>query len=221
VLAQPQPTKGLPAWAPWPQPPVRETFAAGRPLPPHWAFLRTLAKDRWSLTEQPGRLRLIGGRTGLDVIGTPAFVGRRQERLNQRFATELVFNPAAPGDTAGVALRMNESHHVLLRLTGGHDDRRVECAQQLAGQPHRLASAPVPAGAVQLQVLAEPSTYTLAWRAAGAADWQTLCRVPTYQLSTETSTGFTGVYLGLFAVSATDRPATADFAWVDFEALSP
>jgi alpha-N-arabinofuranosidase len=223
VLAQPQPTKGLPAWAPWPQPPVRETFAAGRPLPPHWAFLRTLARDRWSLTDQPGRLRLIGGRTGLDVIGTPAFVGRRQERLNQRFATEVDFNPAAPGDAAGVALRMNESHHVLLRLTGEGEQRRVECQQQLAGQLRRIASAPIPlpARAVQLQVLAEPSIYTLAWRAAGAAEWQTLCRVPTYQLSTETSTGFTGVYMGLFAVSVTDRPATADVAWVDFEALGP
>ncbi|MCE4556526.1 family 43 glycosylhydrolase [Roseateles cellulosilyticus] len=219
TLAEPQPTRGLPGWAPWPEPPVRETFAADRKLSPHWAFLRTLAKDRWSLTERPGQLRLIGARTGLDVIGTPAFVGRRQERLNQRFATEVDFHPTADGDAAGVALRMNESHHALLRVTGG-SERRVECLQQLAGQPRVLASAAVPAAALQLQVLATPAQYTLSWKATGATTgWQTLCSIPTYQLSTETSSGFTGVYMGLYAFSATDKPATADFGWVDFEAL--
>lgn len=221
MLAQPQPTRGLPAWAPWPQPPVRETFAADRPLPPHWAFLRTFAKERWSLAARPGQLRLIGGRTGLDTIGTPAFMGRRQERLNQRFATQLDFNPADAGDAAGLALRMNESHHALLRLTGG-PARRVECLQQLKDQPRVLASAALSQGPVQLQVLADPSQYTLAWRPASPQqDWQPLCRIPTHQLSTETSTGFTGVYMGLFAFSATATPAVADFAWVDFEPLGP
>ena len=221
MLAQPQPTRGLPAWAPWPQPPVRETFAADRKLPPHWTFLRTLAKERWSLTARPGQLRLIGGRTGLDTIGTPAFMGRRQERLNQRFATQVDFNAADAGDAAGLALRMNESHHVQLRLTGGRE-RRVECFQQLKNQPRVLASAALPPGPVQLQALAEPGHYTLAWRPAGAPqDWRPLCRIPTHQLSTETSTGFTGVYMGLYAFSATATPAVADFAWVDFEPLGP
>ncbi|RZL39178.1 MAG: glycoside hydrolase family 43 protein [Rubrivivax sp.] len=224
VLAEAQPTKGLPGWAPWPQPPVRETFSADRKLAPHWAALRTLARDRWSLTDRPGQLRLIGGRTGLDVIGTPAFLGRRQEHLSQRFATEMTFNPAAEGDAAGLALRMNESHHVLLRVTGGQD-RRIECLQRLANEPKVLASAAVPATALQLQVVATPAEYTLSWRNAGdggkAQAWQTLCTVPTYQLSTETSTGFTGVYMGLYAFSATDKPATADFGWVDFEAVGP
>ncbi|WP_457421119.1 glycoside hydrolase family 43 protein [Roseateles sp. P5_E7] len=221
VLAEAQPTRGLPGWAPWPQVPVRETFAPERKLPPHWAFLRTLAKDRWSLTERPGRLRLVGGRTDLDVIGTPAFVGRRQEHLNQRFATELDFSPAADGDAAGLALRMNESHHVLLRVTG-LQERRVECLQRLGNKPQVLASAPVKSAALQLQVVATPTQYTLSWRAAGKPqDWQTLCSVPTYQLSTETSSGFTGVYMGLYTFSETAKPATADFAWVDFEALGP
>lgn len=221
VLDQPQPTRGLPGWHPWPKPPVRETFAPDRKLPPHWAFLRTLAREHWSLTARPGQLRLIGSRNGLDVIGTPAFVGRRQERLNQRFAAQLDFGPAAAGDAGGLALRMNESHHALLRLTGGQA-RRVECLQQLGGQPRVLAASAAPAGPLQLQVLAEPSHYTLAWRPADDAQaWRALCRIPTHELSTETATGFTGVYMGLFASSETATPATADFSWVDFEALGP
>jgi len=218
TLAGPQPTAGLPAWTPWPQPPVRETFAADRVLPPHWAFLRTLAGGRWSLTARPGQLRLIGAQNGLDVVGTPAFVGRRQEKLSQRFASELDFKPSAEGDAAGLAVRMNESHHLLLRRTGVAEPR-VECLQQLAGKPSVLATAKVSAGPLQLQVLAEPATYTLSWRAPGQGDWQPLCTVPTWQLSTETASGFIGVYLGLYAVSATATPATSDFAWVDFEAL--
>lgn len=224
VLAEAQPTRGLPGWHPWPTPPVRELFAAERKLPPHWTFLRTLAKGQWSLSAQPGQLRLIGARTGLDEIGTPSFIGRRQERLNQRMATQLDFKPADVGDAAGLALRMNESHHALLRVTGG-SERRIECVQQLGGKPRVLAFAPVPAAALQLQVVADPAQYQLSWRAADKAgkpgDWQPLCRIPTHELSTETATGFTGVYLGLYAQSATERAATADFAWVDFEALGP
>jgi alpha-N-arabinofuranosidase len=110
---------------------------------------------------------------------------------------------------------------VQLRLTGGRE-RRVECFQQLKNQPRVLASAALPPGPVQLQALAEPGHYTLAWRPAGAPqDWRPLCRIPTHQLSTETSTGFTGVYMGLYAFSATATPAVADFAWVDFEPLGP
>lgn len=220
ALAQPQPTRGLPGWHPWPAAPVREQFSADRPLPPHWAFLRTLAVGQWSLTDKPGRLRLIGARTGLEVVGTPSFIGRRQERLNQRFAAEIEFQPQADGDAAGLALRMNESHHALLRVTGA-DKRRVDCVLRAGGEPQVLGSAPVTAGAVQLQVHAEPQQYRLSWRLAGQGDWQPLCRIPTHRLSTETATGFTGVYLGLYALSGGAKPATADVAWVEFEPLGP
>ncbi|MDT7838590.1 glycoside hydrolase family 43 protein [Aquabacterium sp. OR-4] len=217
-----QPTRDLPDWAPWPAPPVRETFAADRRLPPHWAFLRSFASGQWSLTERPGQLRLTGARTGLDRIGTPSFVGRRQERLNQRFATELQFSPQADGDAAGLALRMNETHHALLQRRGGAQPR-LECVQQLGSRRLLHHSTEVPASAaLQLQVLATPTQYTLSWRTAHTpGEWQTLCTIPTHQLSTETAGGFTGVYMGVFAVSDSAKPAVADFAWVDFEALGP
>jgi xylan 1,4-beta-xylosidase len=221
TLVQPQPTTGLPAWAPWPAAPVRETFAADRRLPLHWTFLRTYAEGLWSLQAKPGHLRLRGARIGLDEIGTPSFIGRRQERLNQRIATQLDFQPAAAGDAAGLALRMNESHHALLQVTGA-GERRVECLQQLGGKSRVLASAPVPDASLQLQVLADPRSYALSWRAVdktgATGKWQPLCSIPTHELSTETATGFTGVYMGLYARSSTDRAATADFSWVEFEA---
>jgi len=224
ALPQPQSTQGLPGWSPWPAPAVREIFAPERALPPHWVFLRTLAQGRWSLAARPGQLRLLGSQAGLDVVGTPAFVGRRQERLNQRFAAQLDLQPAAEGDAAGLALRQNEQHHVLLRVTGV-GERRAECAQHDASGARVLASAPVPAGPLQLQVLADPQHYTLSWRPAAAQGavqgaWQALCKVPTYQLSTETAKGFTGVYMGLYAVSGGAATAVADFAWVDFEDMS-
>ena len=85
-------------------------------------------------------------------------------------------------------------------------------------------TAALPEGPVQLQVDATPTTYKLSWRAGGdkvgkkPGAWQALCSVPTYQLSTETSSGFTGVYLGLYAHAPSGGRTPADFAWVDFEA---
>lgn len=221
-LPQPLSTDGLPAWAPWPAPPVRETFTAADVLPPHWVMLRSVATHPWSLGERPGFLRLHGRPTGLESIDPPAFVGRRQERLHQRFATRMSFDPVDAADQAGIALRMNETHHVTL-LVDGVGSRSLACAQQRGDARLEHARDAVPAGDLELQVVAQPREYTLQWRAADAADttWRTLCRVPTHELSTETATGFTGVYFALHARSARTPATPADFAWVEFEATGP
>lgn len=224
-LPQPQPTAGLPGWHPWPAEPVRESFSAKKPLALHWSFVRTYATGQWSLTDKPGSLRLLGSKTGLESLeATPTYIGRRQTHLHQRFATEVNFSPKAEGDAAGVALRMNESHHLLLGISAADKGRQLQCVQRLADKPIVHGTAALPEGPIQLQVDATPTTYSLSWRAGGEKGgkkpgaWQALCSVPTYQLSTETSSGFTGVYMGLYAHAPSGARTPADFAWVDFEA---
>lgn len=218
-----QPTEGLPGWAPWPAEPVRETFAPGRPLPLHWASVRAPLKAQASLAARPGWLRLNGSATTLEAIGTPTFLGRRQRHLHQRVATQLDYAPTHADEAAGLALRQNEDHHLLLQVVQRqqHGQRRVQCVQRSRGSTTVLAEAPLPPGAVELQVHAQQQRYALAWRSAGSAAWQPLCETPTALLSSETTGGFTGVFIGPYATSgrAGASAAPADFAWLEFERL--
>ncbi len=217
------PAAGLPPSAPWPAEPVRETFAPGDTLPLHWSRLRGPATATWSLRQRPGWLRQIPGPAALQDVATPAFLGRRQLQLHQRFATLIDFTPGDDmGHAAGLVLRQNENHHVLLQRVG-RTHAQLQCVQRQAGVNHLRATAAVPAGPLELEMRATPQTYRMAWRSSASAPghtaWQPLCEVPTHALSSETAGGFTGVFMGLFATqgaSPLTAPA-ADYAWVDFE----
>ena len=214
------PATGLPAIAPWPEPPERDHFTPPR-LALHWATLRTAASGLWSLTERPGMLRLKGSAATLEDIATPAFVGRRQEHLRLRAATLLDFSPAAEGQSAGLVLRQNEANHYLLRVTGA-PQRRVELVLRIAGQSVVLKTRPLAPGPVTLQVQADPDNYAFSF-SQGDGPLQPLGSAPTQPLSSERSGGFTGVFMGLYATAGASTGAAmppADFAWFDYQPLS-
>jgi alpha-N-arabinofuranosidase len=216
-LAERMTVDGLPPAHPWPKQPVREDFN-GKKLGFEWNTLRGPATGLWSLSDKPGVLRLKGTREGLADIGTPAFVGRRQEHLRVRAATELRFQPGAEGQYAGLALRMNETHHYLLRVTG-HPQRRVELFTRVGGVDKVQGTLPIGAGAVTLQVKAWPDRYEFSAR-AGSSAFKRIGSAPTADLSSEKAGGFTGVYVGLVAGGAGDTSMPeADFNWFDYQPL--
>lgn len=219
-IAERMPAAGLPPPAPWPRPAIRDDFDAPQ-LALSWARLRGPARGLWSLDERPGVLRLKGTADTLEDLATPAFVGRRQEHLRFRAATELAFEPAAPGHAAGLVLRQDEAHHALLRVTGTTAQRRVELVSRVGGVSRLVAARPLEAGAVQLQVDGSRERYEFAFRAGAGGPLQTLGWLPTRQLSSETTGGFTGVFIGLYASGAERGSAMppADFAWFDYEPL--
>ncbi|MFP5391420.1 MAG: glycoside hydrolase family 43 protein [Gammaproteobacteria bacterium] len=206
--------EGLPAPHPWPASPIRDEFN-GRALGLQWNTLRGSARSLYSLTARPGALRLNGGSDSLETVGTPAFVGRRQEHLRARAATEVAFTPG-PGQSAGLALRMNEANHYLLRIVGeGAGKRRAELVTRVKGATTVHGSVALAGGPVTLQVQAWPDRYDFSVR-AGKGGWQTVGGAPTAALSSEQAGGFTGVYLGMFA---TGTGAQATFNWFDYEPL--
>jgi xylan 1,4-beta-xylosidase len=205
---------GLPAPHPFdggPEPgaAIRDEFD-GPALGLDWNFLRHPPEGGWSLRERPGFLRLHGSTRGLDAIGSPAFVGRRQRHFRVSVRTQLDFSPRSDADRAGLALRANEGNHYELVLTGAPGQRRALASMRVQGQTSLLAEARVPDGPVELDIEAFPDRYELSVIAGGTA--QPLGSAPTAPLSSEAAGGFTGVYIGLFATTrgATPMPP-ADF----------
>ncbi len=208
---------GLPASKPWPAEPAREDFK-GPGLAPQWQFLRGLAPGLWNLSERPGWLRLTGSEVGLAELGTPAFVACRQTAPAQRATTLLDFAPLAEGQGAGLALRHDEGHHALLRITGT-GPRRAELVARVKGRETRVAQLPLGGeaayGALRLRVDAWPERYDF-FVAAEVGDWQAVGSVPTSALAV--ASGCAGARFGLFASGPGAMPP-ANFDWFALEPL--
>lgn len=215
---------GLPPSAPWPAQPARDDFAEPE-LDRRWSFLRNPSEASWSLGERSGFLRLHGSAVSLDDVGSPTFVGRRQEHLSARASTSLDFTPQAPGQHAGLTLRADELNHYDLAISSVQGRRVLELHTRVAGHTTLVAREPLGEGAVVLGVDARPDRYELWFERDGGAR-HTLGAAPTRPLSSEQAGGFTGVHLGLFAVStgaaSADAAAAspADFDWFEYAELS-
>ena len=207
---------GLPPPHPWPVDPARDDFDAAA-LRLEWVFLRSSARGLWSLAERPGWLRLKGTPATLSENVTPAFVGRRQTSLRQRAATLLDFAPRLEGQEAGLVLRLDESRHVRLRVTGGNT-RRVELVTRLQGVEKvvgGLDNSAIGFGPVRLQIDAWPDRYEFSAAGAGQPP-RALGSVPVTALSSPDS--FTGMFFGLYASGPGSMPS-ADFDWFDLQSL--
>jgi xylan 1,4-beta-xylosidase len=205
---------GLPPAAPWPVEPVRTSFDSKK-LALHWTHLRDGADGKWTLNERPGFLRLKGTAETLEDIASPAFIARRQLHLRMRATTQVEFTPAGEVEAAGLVLRQNEENHYALRVTGVAQ-RRIELLERVKGKTRVAATAPLPAGAVRLQVDAFAGRYVFSYSAADGA-MKELGALPTRALSSESAGGFTGVFVGMYAAGQNNM-APADFAWFDYEA---
>jgi xylan 1,4-beta-xylosidase len=204
-LPAPHPFDGVPD----PDAAVRDEFD-GQALGLDCNFLRHPPQGGWSLHERPGFLRLHGSTRGLDAIGSPAFVGRRQRHFRVSVRTRLDFSPRSHADRAGLALRANEANHYELVLTGGPGQRRAIASMRVQGQTSLLADAHVPDGPVELDIEAFPDRYELS--VITGSNTQPLGSAPTAPLSSEAAGGFTGVYIGLFATTRAATPMPpADF----------
>jgi xylan 1,4-beta-xylosidase len=212
---------GLPASRPWPRPAVRDDFNAPR-LGPEWNFLRGPADGLWSLEEKPGSLRLKARSVSLDDIGTPAFTGRRQQHFDMRAATLLDFAPARSGQSAGLALRMNEDNHYQLVVAGSADGgRTIRLVTRVKGLATVVREAPIGPGKVELSVRAYQQRYVFGYR-VGATEVAAFGSAPTGVLSTEQAGGFTGVFVGMVAYDSGGGAASmppADFDWFDYQPL--
>jgi len=205
-------SEGLPPAAPWPSERARDDFDAAE-LGPAYHFVRNPEPEHYSLSARPGHLRVIASAASLDDLASPSFVARRQEHFSCRMSALLDFEAHA-GARAGLALRANEENHYDLVVSGEGDKRRVELHARRRGVSERLAHAKLGPGPVLLEIHAERDSYEFFWAQGGRPE--TLGMLPTTPLSTESAGGFTGVCVGMLAVSPSGTPVAADFDWFEY-----
>ncbi len=201
---------------PFAKAPVRDEFSAPT-LGWAWNYLRNPEPAAYSLADKKGCLCLRGTATTLDsALGSPTFVGRRQQHYEFMATTALHFTPQRAGQEAGLTVRMDNRHHydVFVRQKG--TQRLLVLACTLGRIRHVEREVPLAPGPVQLRVVGTRLAYTFSYQ-QGSQGFKPLGTADIYFLSSETAGGFTGVYLGMYATNSGKKPAPdALFDWFDY-----
>jgi xylan 1,4-beta-xylosidase len=172
-----------------------------------WLRIRN-PKGDWLSQDRRG-LHLSAEPVGLGDMGSPAYVGRRQQHAFASAATEVRFRPEREGDRAGLAAFANDNFYYALSVTL-ENGRRVVRLDKRAGPKEpadgvEVASAPLdgPAdGPVRLRIEAKGGAYDFAY-AGKSGRWMVLAKdQPGDILSTRVAGGFIGATFGLYAIEA-------------------
>jgi alpha-N-arabinofuranosidase len=170
-----------------------------------WLYVRVPRQPWADLRAKPGTLAIHPLPVGLETLGNPSFLARRQQHIAFEASTALALPP--PGTAAGIAAFQSERYWYFFgaRRQGSGLELFLE-RRNGDGPATVLASRRVAAGdALRLKVSADGDAYGFAF---GQDDgpWQWLARRQDGTvLSTEVAGGFVGAMVGPYA--RTEPPA--------------
>lgn len=182
----------------------------GTELGDAWMTVRTPAEGLYSLTDNPGFLKLVCSEEKSTGVHTPAFVGRRLHHHKFSAETRVYFKPSKYSEAAGLLLFKDERHQYFFKVSkDGVALHKVEF-EIIAetGKPFRfhelpgdMASAKLPGHKfVDLKITSDGETFSF-WYAPNGKKWTPLIEgVDASFLTSAFAGGFTGTLIGPYAV---------------------
>jgi alpha-N-arabinofuranosidase len=201
----------------WPTKPARDDFSAEK-LGLEWNTIGPLGMNNFSLTERPGYLRLRGQPGGISFSQATAFVGRRQTEWWTTSTARMEFAPKSDGERAGLTVLMSPAYHYDLCEISQGGTLFVELFKQVGDMHEVTARMPVPSGPLLLRIESDPLRYHFSFAAQDGV-WREVGSGDTNLLAPELANVWTGMYIGMFSVSAKNgEAAPADFHWFEYQA---
>jgi len=210
----------LPNPDPWQEnEPMRDDFDQPA-LGLHWNWVRNPSLERYSTTERPGWLRLMGSDATLNDEASTTFLGRRQRHFKCRVTTRVDFNPLAENEEAGLVVLGDNHHHYEIGITLKAGERIAFVRRKIGTLQATVAQQPIPNGLVTLSIAAHETWYTFSC-AIGDDPLTELAKGETRYLCTEAGAAvFTSTYFGVYATGSGKPCRTpADFDYFDVEIL--
>lgn len=181
-----------------------------------WTWMRNPDMANYSLAERKGFLRLKGSAVTLDDAASPTFLGMRQMDMSFETVVELEIPEISSGDEAGLTVFMNGKSHYDLYCLEGESGMSVALRFRLGELLHVGKTVPVHGKRVWLKVTGTPDHYVFHCSEDGR-NFILMGKMDTRYLSTETAGGFTGIMLGMYAVSGSPESCFhADFNSFDY-----
>lgn len=154
-----------------------------------WCFLRNPVRGNYDLSSESFRLK--GTPVTLDEADTPTFVALRQKD----FKAQIKATVSLGGGEAGISIYMDESHHYDLAIRKTDSGYEAVVKLNVGDIKHIQASRELSSGEARLKIASDNYNYYFF-----LGDTM-LCSAQTRYVSTEVAMGFTGVVIGLYAVS--------------------
>ncbi|KAF9633296.1 Glycoside hydrolase family 43 [Lasiodiplodia theobromae] len=221
-LPLPRDNRSLPGEGSFHDAPDVVDFEPGTTLPEHFVHVR-FPKDGAYVVSPPGRENALQLALSPRNLSSPlsthvnltkdiTFVGRRQVDTLFTFSVDLLFEPAALGEEAGVAAYLDEKRHVDMGITYGNGlEPRLRLQAFSSNENVTVPSdvwAPLPAGykagdLVRLEVRAANVThFTFSVGVASESQEDDVqMAVVGYAEGSLLSGGYTGTILGAYATS--------------------
>lgn len=195
--------------------PARTTFTDGK-LGTEWIYLRNPKTENYTFSPQ-GKLRLKATPASLNDMESPTFVGRRQQHIGFTTTISVELQKARQADEAGLTVFMEkDSHYDIFIRQGADKQQAVVLRYQLGSLTHIEKEISIPQSSVQLRVKGSNEIYSFEYSTDGK-NFRELGSMNTRYLSTETAGGFTGVILGMYAVSgSTSSKGYAEFEYFEY-----
>ena len=175
-----------------------------------WMTVRGPAKGLYSLTDNPGYLKLVCSQEKATGRHTPAFVGRRLHHHKFSAQTRLYFSPTKHSEAAGLMLFKDERHQYFLKVTKDAvvlDKVEFEIVVEMGKAPRMEQAKAEQASAklgkhkfVDLKITSDGETFSF-WYAPNGGRWKALMEgVDASFLTSAYAGGFTGTLIGPYAV---------------------
>jgi alpha-N-arabinofuranosidase len=187
--------------------PSRITFSDAK-LPYNWVYLQNPKTENYNLSKKG--LKLTATNLTLDQwANSPTFVGIRQTDISFEATTSLQLKDAVDGDCAGLSVYREADSHYDLYLQPDATDKgkqAIVLRYRLGALDHIEKTIPMEAGKVALRINADAEYYTFSYSVDGK-HFNEIAKMNTRYLSSETTAGFTGTVIGLYAASTAASPA--------------
>jgi len=176
----------------------RDEFDRSKLLP-IWASLRSPPDEWLSLTTNTGNAVITARADRLDGVGTPAFLGRRQQHAKFSATTSLTLS-GSEQMSAGLSAFHNESHHFFLGVQDAGQYRTVFLERVSGKESDIVATTTIDlkdSGPVFLRINGDGAAYSFFYSTNGS-EWKSIAeRLDGRILSTRVAGGFVGSFIGM------------------------
>jgi xylan 1,4-beta-xylosidase len=164
-----------------------------------WMFARVPRQPWADVRSHRDRLAIHPLREGLDTLGNPSFLARRQQHLAFEASTSLTV-PDDAGTEAGLAAFQNENHWFALAARRVGDGVELTLRKRQKDTTGTLASTTLPAKTKELKLKVQANGGRYAFAYDSGSGWTWLKQdVDGTVLSTDVAGGFIGATVGPYA----------------------
>lgn len=158
------------------------------------------SEDFYSLTDNPGFLRLKLRPEAIENTGNPSYLGIRQKTHSFRASCGLKFTPAKDNECAGMVLFQNNENHLELLVVKKKDKLQFKVGPVIKGTKIRLATFDISSGDLEIILEAANQLANIYIKKNNEKILVAEC-IDLSPYTTEESGGFVGCTIGLYASS--------------------